>query len=110
MRHGQQSHVIVADRKHSWYLLYHTPMQVIAGYVVGLLAGAAYFCITDYVPMTFATSFFARIRAGIEWLWEGMGGLGGWELGSAEGGWGEGWMFLDPDPKEPHILVEANQA
>ena len=67
-----------------------------AGYLVGLLAGASYFCITDYIPMGYPASPPGRMRAGIEWFWEGIGGVGGWEVGSAEGGWGEGWILLDP--------------
>ncbi|KAK8865659.1 hypothetical protein IAR55_000804 [Kwoniella newhampshirensis] len=77
-----------------WHLHYHTPIQIIAGYGAGLLAGSAYFALTEYIPMHHPHSSIGRIRSGIEYVWEGIGGVGGWELGDAPGGWGEGCLIL----------------
>ncbi|WWD18158.1 hypothetical protein CI109_102607 [Kwoniella shandongensis] len=77
-----------------WHLHYHTPIQIVAGYGAGLIAGSAYFAITEYIPIHHPDSLVGRIRLGIENVWEGIGGAGGWELGDAPGGWGEGWLIL----------------
>ena len=34
------------------------------------------------------------MRKGVEWLWIGIGGIGGWALSSSTGGWGEGWVLV----------------
>ncbi|BEJ13340.1 hypothetical protein CspHIS471_0305140 [Cutaneotrichosporon sp. HIS471] len=74
-------------------LRYHSVPQIVAGYVVGLVAGAAWYTLTEHVPRTAPESVPGRIRRTIEWLWTGLGGIGGWQLGGAEGDWLEGWMF-----------------
>ncbi|WWC60561.1 uncharacterized protein I303_103135 [Kwoniella dejecticola CBS 10117] len=76
-----------------WHLHYHTPTQIIAGYLVGLVAGSIYFYLTEYVPMRYPTSILGKLRRAIESIWTGLGGVGGFELGDAKGGWGEGWVF-----------------
>lgn len=77
-----------------WHLLYHSVPQVIAGYTAGLVFGSFYFGITEYVPLFYPSSLLGRMRKGVEWLWIGIGGIGGWELSSSTGGWGEGWVFV----------------
>ncbi|TXT10946.1 hypothetical protein VHUM_01697 [Vanrija humicola] len=74
-------------------LRYHSIPQVLAGYAVGLAFGAAWYAVTEHIPRTQPKSVFGRVRGLIEWLWVGVGGIGGWQLGGAEGGWGEGWVF-----------------
>jgi len=74
-------------------LHYHSIPQVIAGYVVGLVAGVAWYILTEHVPRTQPRSLPGRIRAAIENVWVGVGGVGGWQIGGAPGGWGEGWVF-----------------
>jgi dolichyldiphosphatase len=66
---------------------------VLAGYLVGLVVGVAWYAVTEHIPRTKPTSLPGRIRAFIENIWVGVGGIGGWQLGAAEGGWGEGWVF-----------------
>ncbi|WWC96698.1 hypothetical protein V866_003570 [Kwoniella sp. B9012] len=80
-----------------WHLHYHSPIQIIAGYSVGLVAGAAYFWFAEYLPIYHPGSLVGQIRQKIEYLWEGIGGVGGWELGDAKGGWGEGWLVIGKD-------------
>lgn len=94
---GELREVGNADTR--WYLLYHTPYQIIAGYLIGFGAGASYFFITEYIPLVSSDSIFGRLRAHIEWLWEGIGGIGGHEIGGDGngGGWGEGWIFMGTD-------------
>ncbi|OCF33241.1 dolichyldiphosphatase [Kwoniella heveanensis CBS 569] len=77
-----------------YHLHYHSPIQIIAGYLAGLSFGATYFFITEYYPLHHPTSLVGQLRSGVESLWEGIGGVGGWEIGDARGGWGEGWVFL----------------
>ncbi|CAK9783411.1 hypothetical protein CC85DRAFT_325262 [Cutaneotrichosporon oleaginosum] len=74
-------------------LRYHSIPQIAAGYAVGLVAGAAWYVLTEHIARTAPESIPGRIRRSIEWLWIGLGGIGGWQLGGAEGGWLEGWMF-----------------
>jgi dolichyldiphosphatase len=74
-------------------LSYHSIPQIAAGYAVGIVAGAAWYILTEHVPRTSPSSAPGRIRAGIENVWVGVGGVGGWQLGGAQGGWGEGWVF-----------------
>ncbi|WWC88127.1 uncharacterized protein L201_003031 [Kwoniella dendrophila CBS 6074] len=78
-----------------WHLHYHSPIQIIAGYSAGLIAGSIYFWITEYLPIRHPQSVIGKLRTSIENIWEGIGGVGGWELGDAKGGWGEGWVFLE---------------
>lgn len=80
-----------------WYLLYHSPVQVSAGYVVGLVAGSVYFTIIEFIPLYHPSSPIGRIRSTLEDLWTRIGGVGGWQLGGAEGGWGEGRFLLGTD-------------
>jgi dolichyldiphosphatase len=77
----------------SWHLRYHSPIQVVAGYTIGLAAGGAYFVLTEYIPIVYPTSILGRMRSGVEWMWMGVGGVSGHELGDAAGGWGEGHFF-----------------
>ncbi|WRT65926.1 uncharacterized protein IL334_002877 [Kwoniella shivajii] len=83
-----------------WHLHYHSPIQVIAGYTAGLIAGSAYFILTEYLPLHYPTSLLGKIHGGLENLWEGVGGVGGWALGDAKGGWGEGWLISGAMPLE----------
>ncbi|WVQ85587.1 hypothetical protein IAT38_007753 [Cryptococcus sp. DSM 104549] len=76
-----------------YHLHYHSPIQIIAGYAAGLIFGALCFLLTEYIPLHHSSSLPGRIRSTVEWLWEGLGGEGGWELGDAKGGWGEGWVL-----------------
>jgi dolichyldiphosphatase len=79
--------------------MYHSIPQVIAGYAVGLIFGSAYFTLTEYLPLHYPSSLLGRMRKGVESLWTGIGGFGGWELSSDKGGWGEGWVFVGDDGK-----------
>ncbi|WWC68391.1 uncharacterized protein I206_102317 [Kwoniella pini CBS 10737] len=76
-----------------WHLHYHTPIQILAGYSIGLLAGSIYFYITEYIPLQYPSSILGRLRTSVQNIWEGLGGVGGFDLGDAKGGWGEGWIF-----------------
>jgi dolichyldiphosphatase len=58
-----------------------------------MATGITWFIVTDYLPLYYPTSLPGRIRARLVWLWEGVGGVGGWDLGEAPGGWGEGHLF-----------------
>lgn len=73
-------------------LKYHSAFQVGAGYVVGVIAGTAWYYMTEHVPHAYPHSFPGKVRSVIESIWTGIGGIGGWQLGGAEGGWGEGWL------------------
>ncbi|KAL0252920.1 hypothetical protein I308_102313 [Cryptococcus tetragattii IND107] len=77
-----------------FHLHYHSPVQIVAGYLAGLAFGAVYFTITEYYPLRHPRSSLARLRSAVEYIWRGAGGVGGWELGGARGGWGEGWAFV----------------
>lgn len=57
---------------------------------MGLAFGVAWYIATEYLPRVYPASIPGRIRATIEYVWVGLGGIGGWQLGGAEGGWGEG--------------------
>jgi dolichyldiphosphatase len=81
-----------------WHLLYHSIPQVLAGYIAGLIFGSIYFLTTEYVPLHYPSSLLGQLRRGIESLWIGIGGIGGWELTSSTGGWGEGWVVLGDGP------------
>lgn len=83
-----------------YYLLYHTPYQVIAGYIVGLAFGAFEFAITEYIPLYHPSSILGRLRRFEEWLWVGLGGVGGWSLGGSPGGWAEGTFFVNAPNKQ----------
>ncbi|WVQ71120.1 hypothetical protein IAR50_000645 [Cryptococcus sp. DSM 104548] len=72
-----------------FHLLYHSPSQIVAGYLVGNAYGALHFLLSEYYPLYHPTSLLARLRRGVEYVWEEIGGVGGWTLGDAEGGWGE---------------------
>ncbi|GMK56615.1 hypothetical protein CspeluHIS016_0304550 [Cutaneotrichosporon spelunceum] len=74
-------------------LRYHSVPQIVAGYAVGLVTGAVWYALTDHLPRTAPESVLGRLRRTIEWLWTGLGGIGGWQLGGAEAGWLEGWVF-----------------
>lgn len=74
-------------------LQYHSIRQVLAGYIVGISAGAAWYLLTEHIPRTAPASTPGQIRRGLQCLWTGVGGIGGWQIGGAEGGWGEGWVF-----------------
>lgn len=74
-------------------LQYHSVPQVAAGYAVGLVVGAAWYLLTEHIPRTAPGSLPGKIRQGLQCLWTGVGGIGGWQIGGAEGGWGEGWVF-----------------
>ncbi|WVR05638.1 hypothetical protein IAU60_002660 [Kwoniella sp. DSM 27419] len=78
-----------------YHLHYHSPIQIVAGYAAGLVFGAFHFLVTEYIPLHRPSSLSARTRRGVESLWTGLGGVGGWGLGDAPGGWGEGWMLVD---------------
>lgn len=78
-----------------YHLHYHSPGQIVAGYSIGVVTGAAYFTLTEGLPLYFPRSPPGRIRSALANLWEGLGGVSGWDLGDAPGGWGEGWMFAD---------------
>ncbi|WVF70837.1 hypothetical protein IAT40_005631 [Kwoniella sp. CBS 6097] len=77
-----------------YHLHYHSPIQIIAGYIAGLLFGTTYFFLTEYHPLHHQTSLLGHVRSGVESIWVGIGGVSGWEIGDAKGGWGEGWVFL----------------
>jgi dolichyldiphosphatase len=79
--------------------MYHSIPQVIAGYFAGLLFGTTYFFITEYIPLLYPASILGQMRKGIESLWVGIGGIGGWELSTGGGGWGEGWVFVKDEEK-----------
>jgi dolichyldiphosphatase len=74
--------------------MYHSIPQVIAGYFAGLLFGTTYFMITEYIPLLYPASILGQMRKGVESIWVGIGGIGGWELSASGGGWGEGWIFV----------------
>lgn len=76
-----------------WHLRYHSLIQVIAGYTIGFIAGGVYYTLTEYIPLAYPQSVLGRMRKGVEWLWTGVGGVGGHGLGDAPGGWGEGHFF-----------------
>jgi len=84
--------LIDSDGRH--YLLYHSVTQVVAGYTVGLLFGSFEFVLGEYIPMHHPESWLGKWRRLQVWLWEGIGGVGGWDLGSAAGGWGEGRLLV----------------
>lgn len=65
-----------------------------------MLAGTLHFGMTEYIPLYYPQSFLGRFRSWIEEIWTGVGGVGGWQLGSAEGGWGEGPLVLDTSRKK----------
>ncbi|RSH92727.1 hypothetical protein EHS25_008173 [Saitozyma podzolica] len=91
-----------------WHLHYHSPVQILAGYSVGLLAGSTYFFLTEYLPLYHPTSLPGRIRGGLDYVWRGIGGVGGWQLGGAEGGWGEGWLLgSGSDAQGPSIEISG---
>jgi dolichyldiphosphatase len=73
--------------------MYHSIPQVLAGYVAGLLFGSFYFTITEYIPLYHPSSILGSTRRGVESLWTGIGGVGGWELSASQGGWGQGWII-----------------
>ncbi|ORY28594.1 hypothetical protein BCR39DRAFT_448415, partial [Naematelia encephala] len=73
-----------------YHLYYHSPIQIIYGYGVGLIAGSIHFGLTEYIPMFHPNSFLARVRDAFETVWQGIGGIGGWDIGGTPGGWGEG--------------------
>ncbi|WVO19617.1 uncharacterized protein IAS62_000906 [Cryptococcus decagattii] len=77
-----------------FHLHYHSPAQIVAGYLAGLAFGAVYFTITEYYPLRHPCSSLAWLRSVVEHIWRGVGGVGGWGLGGARGGWGEGWVFV----------------
>ncbi|KAL7423688.1 hypothetical protein Q5752_001270 [Cryptotrichosporon argae] len=77
-----------------WHLSYHTPLQIVVGYGIGLGTGAAYFHATEARPLARPGSVFGRARGRLEWAWRGLGGVGGHGIGAADGGWGEGWVFV----------------
>jgi dolichyldiphosphatase len=77
-----------------YYLLYHTPYQVVAGYIVGVIFGAIEFALTEWIPLLYPHSILGRLRRFEQWVWEGVGGIGGWDLGGSEGGWGEGHFIV----------------
>lgn len=81
-----------------YYLLYHTPYQVVAGYIVGLAFGAVEFILTEAIPLLYPQSILGKLRRFEEWLWEGVGGVGGWDLGGSSGGWGEGHFIVATPP------------
>lgn len=76
-----------------YQLRYHSAKQVIAGYAAGLAFGTVFFTLSEYIPLYLPTTPLGRLRKWAEHLWTGVGGIGGFELGSAPGGWGEGWAF-----------------
>ena len=78
----------------SYHLLYHSPIQIAAGYAIGLIAGGTHFTITEYLPLYHPESGIGQAHKMIEDLWVGLGGIGGWDLGGADGGWGEGRFLL----------------
>ena len=79
--------------------MYHSIPQVIAGYFAGLLFGSTYFIVTEYTPLFYPASILGQMRRGVESLWVGIGGIGGWELNASGGGWGEGWLFVQDGDK-----------
>ncbi|TYJ55856.1 hypothetical protein B9479_003379 [Cryptococcus floricola] len=83
-----------------YHLHYHSPSQIVAGYLVGNGYGALHFLLSEYYPLYHSTSLLARLRRGVEYVWEGIGGVGGWNLGDAQGGWGEGWMLAEEADKK----------
>lgn len=93
----------LAEADTRYALRYHSPPQVAAGYAVGLAAGAVWYALTEHIPRTCPESIPGRTRRVIEWLWTGVGGIGGWQLGGAEGGWLEGWMFGVGGPHERKV-------
>ena len=82
-----------------YYLLYHSIPQVLAGYTVGLLFGSFEFALGEYLPLHHPDSLLGKWRRLQVWLWEGVGGIGGWDLGGAEGGWGEGHLLISGTEK-----------
>lgn len=80
-----------------YYLLYHTPVQIVAGYIVGLAFGAVEFCLTEHIPLYYPSSPLGQLRRFESWVWEGIGGVGGWSLGGTRGGWGEGGFIVNVD-------------
>ncbi len=53
--------------------------------------------VTEYLPLYHPKTIPGRLRSAIEELWVGIGGIGGWDLGGAPGGWGEGPLISQPD-------------
>lgn len=80
-----------------YHLHYHSIPQVVAGYLVGLAFGSLYFLITEYTPLYHPQSALGTLRSAMCGLWTGIGGVGGWEVTSSAGGWGEGWIALGED-------------
>jgi len=74
--------------------MYHSIPQVIAGYFAGLVFGSIYFTLTEYIPLYYPSYILGRMRKGVESLWSGIGGVGGWDLSASGGGWGEGWILV----------------
>jgi dolichyldiphosphatase len=86
-------------------LHYHSVPQVLAGYVAGIAFGSLYFTITEYIPLYYPQSLLAKTRSLIESIWTGIGGVGGYELSSSTGGWGEGWMVVGGDQVPASVKV-----
>lgn len=82
------------NRANRYYLHYHSTSQVLAGYTLGLGLGSLYFGLTEYVPLYHPRTILGQVRQSVEDVWTGVGGVGGWDLGGAEGGWGEGRFVL----------------
>lgn len=83
-----------------WHLRYHSVIQVLAGYSIGLLAGSLYFTSVEYIPLAYPLSMVGQIRRGIEWVWTGVGGVGGYHVGDAPGGFGEGHFVVEDKAKK----------
>lgn len=85
-----------------YHLHYHSTYQIIVGYLVGLLAGSVEYIITEHIPLHYPISTIGRVRSSVEWVWKGIGGVGGWQMGDAQGGWGEG-PFLVAEQRDISI-------
>lgn len=105
----QVSRALYARIDARYYLLYHTPLQIVAGYVVGLAFGAIEFILTEYIPLHRPSSPLGKLRSFEVWLWEGIGGVGGWSLGGTPGGWGEG-PFIVKTNGDPNISAKSKRA
>jgi hypothetical protein len=69
-------------------LHYHTPLQVIAGLVIGGIVGATHAIVTEVIPLWDPTSGLGRLRSRIAKRWEQwpIEGWGGWGAGGRETG------------------------
>ncbi|WVN85554.1 uncharacterized protein L203_100702 [Cryptococcus depauperatus CBS 7841] len=70
-----------------YHLCYHTSVQIIAGYLIGVVFGCFHFYLTHYHPRHYPVSLPAMLYNTVEPIWQALGGVGGFDIGDAPGGW-----------------------